>query len=142
MSTIADVLKNKGSDVWSVSPDTSVYDAIEYMAEKQIGALAVVDGDKMAGIVSERDYARKVILQDKLSKETKVGEIMTERVIYTRPDQRVDHCLAIMNENHIRHMPVLDDEKLIAMLSVKDLVNIIIDEQKVLIKQLETYISG
>ncbi len=142
MSTIADVLKNKGSDVWSVTSETSVYDAIKYMAEKEIGALAVVDNDKMVGIVSERDYARKVILENKSSKDTPVGDIMTERVIYTRPDQRVDHCLAIMNENHIRHMPVLGEEKLVAMLSVKDLVNVIIEEQQILIKQLETYIMG
>jgi CBS domain-containing protein len=118
---IKKLLDQKGHEVYSVSPDTTVYDALKLMAEKEIGALVVVEKEKMVGIVSERDYARKIILKGKSSKETVVGEIMTAEVIHTSPDQKVRQCLSLMTKHHFRHIPVLEDERLIGILSIEDI---------------------
>jgi CBS domain-containing protein len=132
----------EGNDVWSVGTDTSVFEAIELMSDKGIGALVVLEDDKLVGIISERDYARKVVLKERASKQTRVGEIMTKEILYARPDHTVQEGLALMTEKRIRHLPVLDDDKLVGMISIGDLVKSIIDEQQQLIQQLEHYISG
>jgi CBS domain-containing protein len=115
------LLDQKGYDVYSVSPDTTVYDALKLMAEKEIGALVVVEKEKVVGIVSERDYARKIILKDKSSKETAVGEIMTSEVIHISPDKKVRKCLSLMTKHHFRHIPVLENERLVGILSIEDI---------------------
>jgi len=117
---VKDLLISKGGDVYSVAPDASVYDALKIMAEQEIGALVVLDGEKMVGILSERDYARKVILSGKSSQETLVRDIMTSDVKYVGPDEKVKHCLSIMTKKHFRHLPVLDQDKVIGVLSVGD----------------------
>ncbi|MDH5446309.1 MAG: CBS domain-containing protein [Gammaproteobacteria bacterium] len=137
MSTVAEILKNKGTDVWSVSPEQSVYDAIKMMDDKGAGALAVVSQGRLAGIISERDYARKVILKGRSSKETRVKDIMTSHVYHTIPDDDVSSCMLVMGKHHIRHMPVLDGESLVGMISISDVVKVIIQEQEDRIKQLE-----
>ncbi len=142
MGTIRELLAEKGDDVWSIGPDDSVLDAIQRMAEHEIGALAVVDQGRLVGIISERDYARKLILEGKSSKDTRVRDVMTARVIYAQPHQSVEECMSIMNDNRIRHMPVMKDDQMVGMLSLKDLVKVIISEQQFIIDQLETYITG
>ena len=139
---ISDVLTRKGSQVWSVSPTAFVYDAIALMADKHVGALLVISEGKLVGIVSERDYARKVILLGKSSKETQVQEIMTSPVIFATPRQTIDECMRVMTENRIRHLPVAEDEKVVGVVSLGDLVNWIISEQEEAIHHLENYISG
>jgi CBS domain-containing protein len=143
MSKIQDLLASKGSEVWSLGPAHSVYQAIEMMALKGVGALVVLsDAGQLVGIISERDYARKVILQGKSSKDTMVSEIMTREVIYVDPENRVEECMALMTAKRVRHLPVLQDEKLVGMVSVGDLVKSILDEQSTTIDQLERYIRG
>lgn len=142
MVTIKQLLKSKGSDVWSISSDTSVFEAVRMMAEKGVGALVVLDNGKPAGIISERDYARKVVLKERESKKTRVSEIMTSDVLYARPDHTVEQCLAIMTEKRIRHLPVMDGDKLAGIVSIGDLVKSVIAEQQHVIEQLEHYISG
>jgi CBS domain-containing protein len=114
------LLDKKGHDVYSVSPDATVYDALKLMAEKEVGALVVLEGGKMVGILSERDYARKIILKGKSSKETAVREIMTSKVIHTNPDQKVRKCLSVMTKHHFRHIPVLENDQLVGILSIED----------------------
>ena len=114
------LLDKKGHEVYSISPNAMVYDALKLMAEKEIGALVVLEDKKMVGILSERDYARKIILKGKSSKETQVREIMTSEVIYTRPDQEVRKCLSLMTKHHFRHLPVLEKDKLVGILSIED----------------------
>ena len=114
------LLDKKGHDVYSVSPDASVYDALKLMAEKEIGALVVLEDGKMVGILSERDYARKIILKGKASKDTAVREIMTSGVIHIRPDEKVQKCLSLMTKHHFRHIPVLEEEQLVGILSIED----------------------
>ncbi len=114
------LLDKKGHDVYTVSPDAMVYDALKLMAEKEIGALVVVEDGKMVGIVSERDYARKIILKGKASKDTAVREIMTSKVISARPDQKVNKCLSLMTKHHFRHLPILEGEQLVGILSIED----------------------
>jgi CBS domain-containing protein len=143
MSKIQDLLTSKGDEVWSLGPAHSVYQAIEMMAVKGVGALTVLsDEGLLIGIISERDYARKVILQGKSSKTTTVAEIMTREVIYIDPENRVDECMALMTARRVRHLPVLVDGKLVGMISVGDLVKSIIDEQSTTINQLQGYIRG
>lgn len=142
MATIRQLLESKGGDVWSVGSEASVFDAIGVMAEKGVGALVVLDGDKLVGIISERDYARKVVLKERASKQTPVREIMTKDVLYARPDHTVEECLSIMTEKRIRHLPVMDGDKLLGIVSIGDLVKSVIAEQKHVIEQLEHYISG
>ena len=140
--TVRDVLKRKGQDVWSITPDTTVYRAIEIMADKHIGALLVIVDGKLVGIVSERDYARKVVLKGRSSKETRVAEIMTSPVISVKPQHAVDECMRIVTDNRIRHLPVIDDERVIGIVSIGDLVNWIISVQHQTIQQLQDYITG
>jgi CBS domain-containing protein len=142
MRTVKQLLESKGRDVWSVSPDTSVLEAIKKMADKRIGALLVLDRGKPVGIVSERDYARKVILQGRSSQETPVKDIMTTRVVCARPDLNVEECMAIMTDKRIRHLPVMEGDEVLGMISIGDLVKAIIAEQQFLINQLERYITG
>lgn len=142
MVTIRQLLNSKGGDVWSVSPDTSVYEAIQIMADKGVGALVVLDNDKLVGIISERDYARKVVLKERASKETRIEEIMTREVVYALPKQTVEECLAVMTDKRIRHLPVLEGDELVGIVSIGDLVKSVIAEQQHVIEQLEHYISG
>ena len=142
MRTVKQLLEDKGHDVWSVSPDSSVLDAIKEMADKQVGALLVLDHGKPVGIVSERDYARKVILQGRSSQETPVKEIMTTRVVCARPDLNVEECMAIMTDRRIRHLPVMEGDRVLGMISIGDLVKAIIADQQFMINQLERYIAG
>ena len=141
MATIEKILNNKGGSVWHISPDATVYDAIAEMDHKGVGALPVVLDEKLIGIVSERDYARKIILKNRLSKETLVKEIMTVRVFHTFPAQQVVECMAVMTEHHIRHLPVVVEGKLVGMISLGDVVKEIISEQQFKIEQLEHTIS-
>jgi DNA-binding Lrp family transcriptional regulator/predicted transcriptional regulator len=141
MRTVSDILQFKGHDVWWVSPDTTVFDALELMSDRRIGAVLVLDDDRLVGVLSERDYARKVILHGKSSKETLVSEIMTPRVITVQPNTLVEVCMGIMTDRHIRHLPVIDGEKLVGMISIGDVVNAIIAEQRFVIDQLRAYRS-
>jgi CBS domain-containing protein len=140
--TVRDVLKRKGQDVWSITPDTTVYRAIEVMADKHIGALLVIVNEELVGIVSERDYARKVVLKGRSSKETRVEEIMTSPVISVEPQHMVDECMRIVTDNRIRHLPVTENGKVIGIVSIGDLVNWIISAQHQTIQQLQDYITG
>jgi CBS domain-containing protein len=142
MINVRDILQDKGKQIWNVSPQTSVFDALKLMAEKNIGALLVCDGEKLVGIFSERDYARKVILKGKASKETLVSEIMTSVVVTVRYGQNVEECMSLMTEYRIRHLPVVDGEKLCGVISIGDVVKAIISDQEFTIKQLENYITG
>ena len=142
MRTVQQLLDEKGHDIQSVHPDESVYDAIQKLANANIGSLIVVEDDRPVGIFTERDYARSVILKGKSSPTTPVRDIMTTRVVYAQPEQTVEECMAVMTDKHIRHLPVLDGEKLIGMISIGDLVKSIIAEQKFTIEQLEHFIRG
>jgi CBS domain-containing protein len=142
MSTIKQILDTKGYAVWSIHPRESVFAAIQQMAEKEVGALVVLEGDAVVGIVSERDYARKVMLKGRSSRETMVQDIMTADVIHVRLDQSIEECMTIVTEKHIRHLPVLDSGQLVGIISIGDLVKTIIAEQQFIIEQLEHYISG
>jgi CBS domain-containing protein len=142
MAKVKDILALKGQSVWSVALDASVYDAMKLMAEKGIGALMVMQGEKLVGIISERDYARKVILQGRSSRTTQVREIMTSHVLYAQPEQNIEECMAVMTDKRVRHLPVFDEGRLLGVISIGDLVKSIITEQKFMIEQLEKYISG
>ena len=142
MKTVKQLLQGKAKGLCTVSPDARVFEALKQMADKDIGALLVVEDGKLAGILSERDYARKVILQGKSSHDTPVREIMTERVVYVQPKNTLDECMALMTDKRIRHLPVLDNDKLIGVLSIGDLVKETISEQQFTIKQLESYIHS
>ena len=142
MRTVQQLLDEKGHDIQSVHPDESVFDAIQKLANANIGSLIVVEDGRPVGIFTERDYARSVILKGKSSPTTPVRDIMTTRVVYAQPDQTVEECMAVMTDKHIRHLPVLDGEKLIGMISIGDLVKSIIAEQKFTIEQLEHFIRG
>lgn len=143
MMTVNDLLRSKGREVWSTRPDATVFDALVLMAEKNIGAVLVMDGETLVGILSERDYARKVILLGKSSKDTLVSEIMTPRVLYVRGDQNIEECLALMTEKRVRHLPVLDtDDRVVGVISLGDVGKAIIAHQVFIIAQLEHYITG
>lgn len=142
MITLRQLLQSKGGGVWSVTSTSTVFDALRTMAEKNVGALLVIDEGRLVGILSERDYARKVALKGKLSKDTLVKEIMTEKVVYVRPDESIEECMALMTEKHFRHLPVIDNGTLIGVISIGDVVRAVISEQKFIIAQLENYISG
>jgi CBS domain-containing protein len=143
MRTVTELLKSKSdATVYTISPTASVYDALKLMADKSVGALLVMEGEKVVGIITERDYARKVILMSRSSKETQVRDIMTPEVMYVRPDQTNEDCMALMTENRLRHLPVMDGGQLVGLISIGDLVKDIISEQKFIIQQLEHYISG
>ena len=142
MRTVQQLLDEKGHDIQSVHPDESVFDAVQKLANANIGSLIVVEDDRPVGIFTERDYARNVVLKGKSSPTTPVRDIMTTRVIFVKPEQTVDECMAIMTDKHIRHLPVLDGEKLVGMISIGDLVKSIIEDQKFTIEQLEQFIQG
>ena len=142
MKSIRHCLNTKGHTIWTIHPDASVFEALRLMADKDIGALLVMERDTLAGIFSERDYARKVILQGKTSKDTPVREIMTYKVIYVDINQSIEDCMVLMTEKHIRHLPVLDENKLVGVVSIGDIVKEIIAEQEFVIEQLENYITG
>jgi len=143
MITVKQVLKEKGSEVWSIGPETSVYDALKMMNDRNVGALPVVERGKLAGVISERDYARKVIHKGKSSMQTPVIEIMTAKVVCVRPDQKMADCMALMTDKRVRHLPVLDDkETLVGIISIGDVVKEIISEQKIFIQDLMNYIEG
>jgi CBS domain-containing protein len=142
MVTAGQVLQQKGNRIWSVSPAAMVYDALALMAENNLGAVLVMEDAAIVGIFSERDYARKVILKGKSSRETPVREIMTEEVLFVGPNQSIPDCMSLMTEKRVRHLPVMDDAKLIGVISIGDVVKAIIAEHEFVIKQLENYISG
>jgi CBS domain-containing protein len=140
--TVGAILKRKGKEIWSVAPDQTVYEAIEMMADKGVGALLVVSDGKLAGIISERDYARKVILQGRSSKTMVIQEIMTSPVISVNPGQAVDECMEIMTRNRIRHLPIMEHEKVLGVVSIGDLVKWVVSEQEETIEHLQNYISA
>ena len=142
MAKVKEILAVKGRDVWSIEPVATVYDAMRLMADKGVGALLVLEGERLRGIVSERDYARKVILQGRSSRTTQVTEIMTARVAYAELEQDIEECMAIMTEERVRHLPVIDAGRIVGIISIGDLVKSIIAEQKFLIEQLVRYING
>ncbi|MGA7395676.1 MAG: CBS domain-containing protein [Terrimicrobiaceae bacterium] len=141
-TTIESILNRKGSGVWSVSPDSSVFEAISLMAEKNIGALPVLEGDRLVGMISERDYARKVILLGRGSRETAVSEIMTRNLRTVSLDDSVQECMQLMTENRFRHLPVVQEDKLIGLISIGDCVNWIISAQNAAIDDLERFVTG
>lgn len=140
--TVGQLLDAKGRGVWSLGPNATVYEALQLLADKNVGALVVVEDDKVCGILSERDYARKIILLDRGSRNTAVSEIMTSRVRTVTEDQTVSQCMRLMTEHHIRHLPVVEGEKLVGLVSVGDVVKSVMAEQAFLIQQLEQYITG
>lgn len=142
MKTVKELLAAKGQTVWGIHPDHTVYEALSLMAEKNIGALPVIEQDCLVGMFSERDYARSIILKDRRSKETRVREVMTRRVAVVHPDQTDEECMALMTEKRVRHLPVILDDKLIGIISIGDLVKSIISHQNFIIEQLEHYIMG
>jgi CBS domain-containing protein len=142
VKTVRDILELKGREVWRVERDATVFEALQLMAQKEVGALVVMDGGKIAGIISERDYARKIVLLGRTSPNTLVAEIMTRQVAYTHLNQSVEECMAIMTDKRIRHLPVLEDGALIGIVSIGDLVKSIIADQKFMIEQLERYITS
>jgi CBS domain-containing protein len=143
MKTVEQILRSKGNVFWSVTPETMVYDALKLMAEKDVGALLVLDaGMQLVGVISERDYARKVILKGKSSLATPVQEIMTPHVVITEPRQTVDECMVLMTAKRVRHLPVLADGKVVGVVSIGDLVKASLEEKDFLINQLEHYITG
>ena len=142
MTTIAQLLNTKGDQIWSVEPKATIFKALEIMSEKKIGALLVMEDGKLTGIFSERDYARKVILKGKSSKETPVGELMTKKVFYMDPQKTINDCMAMMTAKRIRHVPVIEDNQVVGIVTIGDVVNQIISEQEVTINHLENYITG
>jgi len=142
MKTVQHILAKKGDGVFTISPGATMYDALKRMADADVGALLVLADEKVAGILSERDYARKVILKGKLSKETLVSEIMTEDVVKVSPSTLVEECMGIMTAKHIRHLPVEENGKLVGLVSIGDVVSAVIDEEEFVIEQLTSYIKG
>ncbi len=142
MAAVGDLLRAKESAVWHTTPDTTVYEGLELMARKNVGALLVVESGRLVGIFSERDYARKIVLKGKFSRETPIREVMTEKLITVDPEETVERCMELMTEMHIRHLPVLEDGDLVGVISIGDVVKSLIAEQKATIKHLENYITG
>ncbi len=142
MKTVKHILDAKGRNVWSIDAGALVFDAVKQMADKKVGALVVKDGEKVVGIVSERDYARKMILEGRSSRETPVKEIMTPRVVYVGPERTLEECMALMTHKDIRHLPVMEAGELVGMLSIRDLLAAIIGDQQYTIEQLERYITN
>ena len=142
MITVRQLLRGKGHDVWHIVPDASVYDALKLMAIKEIGSLLVLEGEELVGIISERDYARKVVLKEETTVDTPVKEIMTQEVISLSPEQTIRECMALMTDKRIRHLPVLENDRLVGIISIGDVVKAIISQQEFMIEQLEKYIEG
>lgn len=142
MKSVSDILRAKGDSVWTIPPDATVFDALRLMADKNIGALVVVEQGTVKGMLSERDYARKVTLHGKSSKETRVREIMTSNVYSLLPEDRLEDCMSLMTNRHIRHLPVIAEGRLLGLISIGDIVKVIIADKETLIKDLENYITG
>lgn len=142
MKIVIDILQTKGHDVWSVHPDSTVYEALQLMAEKKVGALLVIEDNRVVGVFSERDYARKVRLMEKSSLDTAVKEIMSDKVFFVRPEQTLVECMSLMTRQHIRHLPVMEDQELVGVISIGDIVKEIIDDQNLELRKLENYIGG
>jgi CBS domain-containing protein len=142
MLKVMDVLKTKDNNIWSISSQETAYKALELMADKNIGALLVIDEGKIVGVFSERDYARKVILKGKSSKETNVGELMSSPVFSINPEKSIEECMALMTASRNRHLPVIEDGKLVGIVSIGDVVNAIIITQKIEIEDLKNYVTG
>lgn len=142
MTMVKHLLQRKGSEVWTIAPGAMVYEALELMAAKNVGALLVVEAGKLTGILSERDYARKVILLSKSSMTVPVREIMTNKVFYVSPESSIEECMSLMTEKHIRHLPVLEDGRLVGVISIGDVVKAIISDREFIIEQLQNYIVG
>ncbi|NMM09744.1 MAG: CBS domain-containing protein [Polaromonas sp.] len=143
MKSVADILNSKAdADVYSINPSATVFDALKLMADRNIGSLLVMEGALIVGIITERDYARKIALKGRTSLQTPVREVMTAAVMFVGPEQSTEHCMALMTENRLRHLPVVDEGKLLGIISIGDLVKDIISEQKFIIEQLERYITG
>ncbi len=142
MKTVNQLLANKGRQVYSIHPESSVFEAVQMMADREVGALVVMDGEQLVGILSERDYARKVILQGRSSRETPVRDIMSSRVFSAAPDWSIEQCMAVMTEKRIRHLPVQQAGEMVGMISIGDLIKVIIDDQEFVIRQLENYITS
>jgi CBS domain-containing protein len=142
MTTVEALLKAKGSDIWSISPQATVYQALETMSEKETGALLVLDDDKLVGIVTERDYARKLVLKGKSSRDTQVSELMTRDVLYMEPHNTVQDCMVLMTAKRVRHLPVIDEGQLVGIVTIGDVVKQVMSEQEFAIKELEKYIAG
>ena len=139
---VKDLMQHKGPGVWTIGPETTVYRALEMMAEKDVGALVVVEKDHVVGMITERDYARKVILKGKASRDTTVGDLMVREVLYVNLSDKVEHCMALMTDKHLRHLPVMEKGKLVGLVSIGDVVKSIIRDQEFTIRELERYISG
>ena len=142
MTTVSNLLKVKGGDIWTIAPDSTVYQALEEMADKDVGGLLVVQDGKLVGIFTERDYARKMILKGRLSKDTLVSDLMTRDVLFVTPDNTIDDCMRLMSSKRLRHLPVMLDGELQGVVSIGDVVKQIISEQEGTISQLENYITG
>ena len=142
MTKVGSLLAKKGRDIWSIGPDNSVFEALEMMAEKNVSGLLILENDNLLGIFTERDYARKLILKGRFSKDTKVSDLMTKNILYVEITNTVEDCMKLMTNKRIRHLPVLDSGRLIGILTIGDLVKQIISEQQTTIHQLENYISG
>jgi CBS domain-containing protein len=142
MATVKNILDNKGSEIFTIAPDTTVYHALELMVEKNVSALLVMEGGKLSGIFTERDYARKVVLKGKSSRDTAIGEIMTGNLITVSSGSSIDECMELMTSKYIRHLPVVDEEKLAGIISIGDVVRTIIQDQKAIIGHMEQYIAG
>ena len=142
MSMVKEILDTKGHDIWSVSPETVIFNAVDLMSEKGVGALIVLENEKLVGMVTERDYARKVILEGRSSKQFPVKDIMTKHVICVKPERTVEECMVLMTDKRVRHLPVVENKQVVGLVSIGDLVKAIITEQKILIDQLQHYITG
>ncbi|MGW8300991.1 MAG: CBS domain-containing protein [Desulfobacterales bacterium] len=142
MRSVKDILQEKGTQVYAISPDAKVYEALQLMADKNVGALMVMEGDRAVGLISERDYARKIVLKGKFSKDVPVHEIMTADIVRISPDRDVENCMELMTDKRIRHLPVFDNDRLIGIISIGDIVKAIIEHKEEIIKQLEGYIKG
>ena len=142
MKTVRDILRDKGSNVYTTTPDATVYDALKQMAEKNVGALLVLEEEKLVGLISERDYSRKTILKGRFSKDTAVREIMTTAVITVDPEVDLETCMELFTDKHIRHLPVIDHEKIVGIISIGDAVRGVIDHKEFIIQEQEKYITG
>lgn len=142
MKKVSELLAEKGTQVWSVAPTASVFDALKLMVEKNVGAVLVMEQDRLVGIISERDHTQDVVLRDRTAKDTLVNDTMTQRPVCVRPDQTVDDCMALMTEKRVRHLPVIEEDRVVGLISIGDAVKATISQQQFVIEQLETYISS